>query len=429
VFLTDRYKGAPFGLSIVVRAVAGPFDLGTVVVRAPIQVDAQNAKLTVPADDLPTILQGIPLRLKMINVTLDRPNFTFNATNCSPQKISAGFGSEEGALFGTSTSYQPSDCANLPFHPVLQATTSSNLKFKQGASLVTHISQTPGESNVKSVAVTLPKGLPSRLQPTINHACLIDQFRSNFLKCDPDSYVGTVQATTPVLNGSLSGPAYIVAIPHEKPIIALMLFGQGENEGINLELDGTIIVDEGDGRSKVTFNTIPDVPLSSFDLNLPAGPHSALDAPLQNLCDGDLIMGISMVGQNGKRQDWNQKVTVNDCPKIGKPTVGKITNTANEVTVRVRPQLPGRIVVSGPSLSPAVRHADRVLTYSVHSKLTKKARATLSKKGKVKTKIEVWYKPDNGPKALTVTKTVTIKKPVVHKKKATKKSTKKSSVR
>ena len=87
VYLTGPYKGAPFGLSIVVPAVAGPFNLGTVVVRAQVSVDPHTSQVTVTSDPLPRILQGIPLRVRRVDVVVDRPGFIFNPTSCNPSSI------------------------------------------------------------------------------------------------------------------------------------------------------------------------------------------------------------------------------------------------------------------------------------------------------------------------------------------------------
>lgn len=406
VFLGGRYKGEPLSLSIVVRAVAGPFDLGTVVVRAPIHVDAANARLTVPADDLPTILQGVPLRLKTINVTLDRPNFTFNATSCDQQAIAGTLLGTDGAVASVASPYQASGCANLPFHPAMSARTSAKLRFKQGASLVTRISQTPGEAAIKSVAVTLPKQLPSRLIPTINNACLLEQYRRDYRACPADSYVGTVTATTPVLSGALSGPAYIVAIPNDVPIIALQLFGQGENEGIDLDLNGTIIVDSGGGRSRVTFSTVPDVPIDSFQLDLPSGPHSALDAPSYDLCRGPMTMGVSMVAQNGKRQDWNQSIAVDACPKVPALTVTHAPRYEKGVgkgfvKVSVRVPAAGRLYISGKGLVAGRKVVVKKGGYVLRTRVVKATRTRLRTHA-MTIAAKVIFQPDNAPKASAV---------------------------
>ena len=64
VFLTGPYKGAPYGLAVEVRAKAGPFDLGDVVVRQAIYVDPIDAHVTVVSDPLPTVVKGVPVRLR-----------------------------------------------------------------------------------------------------------------------------------------------------------------------------------------------------------------------------------------------------------------------------------------------------------------------------------------------------------------------------
>src|SRR5664280_1118057 len=84
VYLTEKYANAPFGLSIVNPAVAGPFNLGKVIVRAKIEIDPHTAALTITTGNIPHILDGIPLQIKHVNVNINRPGFTFNPTSCNP---------------------------------------------------------------------------------------------------------------------------------------------------------------------------------------------------------------------------------------------------------------------------------------------------------------------------------------------------------
>ena len=200
VFLTEGYKGAPYGLSIVVPAVAGPYTLsgstgqGTVVVRAKIQVDPLDAHLTVTADPLPTMLDGIPLQLKVVNVTIDKPNFTFNPTSCAKTTIGASLSSTEGMTANVSRSFQVTNCARLAFKPQLKASSAGKTSRKNGASLDVKLSYPKAawgsQANIKSVKVDLPKQLPSRLT-TLQKACTARTFEANPASCPADSRVGT----------------------------------------------------------------------------------------------------------------------------------------------------------------------------------------------------------------------------------------------
>jgi hypothetical protein len=398
VYITGPYKGGPFGLSIVVPAVAGPFDLGTVVVRASISVDRATAALHVVSDDLPTILEGVPLQVRSVEMNLDRPGFMFNPTNCSRMPIAAVIGGAGGGRATVTSPFQAVNCAALPFAPVMSAKTNGTLTFKQGAALKVHLAARPGDANIKSVAVRLPKELPSRLIPTINNACLIKQFEKDYRACPGDSYIGTVTAVTPVLNKPLVGPAYIVAVPGDVPLLELKLFGQGDAAGVEVDLAGTVIIDSGGGRTKATFSTVPDVPISSFDLDLPAGPHSMLDAPSNDLCKGPITMDVNIVGQNGKRQDSTRPITVSDCPPIGGVKIVKATATRGGVQLRVLAPDAGRIAVRGNGLWEVSRRVERKLTYTVKVPLSAAGKRALARTGRLKTRPIVSFKPSNAPK-------------------------------
>lgn len=146
VFITGPYRGAPYGLSIVVPAKAGPYTLtgttgtGTVVVRAAINVDPTTAQLVVTADPLPTVLDGIPLQLRVVNVTIDRSGFTFNPTNCNPLAITGTLSSSEGQSARVSSSFQVTNCAALAFKPRFTVSTSARTSKANGASLDARVS-------------------------------------------------------------------------------------------------------------------------------------------------------------------------------------------------------------------------------------------------------------------------------------------------
>jgi hypothetical protein len=327
VYLTGPYAGAPFGLSIVNSAKAGPFDLGSVVVRAKIEVDPHTAALTVTTDPsgphaIPRILDGIPLEIKHVNVTVNRHDFTFNPTNCNPMAIDGTIAGVEGAMQPFSVPFQVTNCAALAFKPSFKVSTQANTSKKNGASLDVKVGSGVGQANIGKVAVALPKQLPSRLT-TIQQACPAATFNANPASCPAGSLIGTATASTPVLANPVAGPAYLVSHGGAAfPDLVLILQG----EGIKLELIGSINIRKGVTSS--AFNSVPDAPISTFELKLPEGPHSGLASVLPakakgSLCGTSLVMPTTLTGQNGAVLEQNTKIQVTGCPKTKKKPAKK----------------------------------------------------------------------------------------------------------
>ena len=318
IYVTGPYHGAPYGLSIAVPVIAGPFNLGTTVVRGRIEVDPQTSQLTITTDPLPTILDGVPVDMRTIDAVIDRKEFMFNPTNCDPSSFSGTATSTEGATAALSSPFQVGSCRSLGFKPTFKVSTSAKTSRTQGASL--HVSlMLPDEgglssiANVQRVKVSLPKQLPSPLK-TLQKACLEKVFAENPMGCPVASQVGTVKVSTPVLPGGLTGTAYFVSHGGAKyPELILVLTGQN---GVTVQVHGETFISKA-GITTATFATVPDVPFSNFELTLPQREFPALTAN-GNLCKGTLIMPTEMVGQNGLVIQQNTKITVTGCPKAKK---------------------------------------------------------------------------------------------------------------
>jgi hypothetical protein len=318
-YITGPYGGAPFGVDVVVPAVAGPFNLGTEVVRSKVDVDPTDARLTVVSDAFPTMLDGIPLELQHINVTVNRPGFVFNPTSCEPMKLTGELESSEGATADVSTPFQVTNCAALSFKPVFAVSTSAKTSRIDGASLHATLTlpNTPRGTgaNVAKVKVSLPKQLPSPLK-TLQKACTEKVFAENPTNCPVASRVGEATVNTPVLEGPLSGPAYFVSHGGAKyPELIIVLTGE---DGVTVQVHGETQISK-QGITTATFNTVPDVPFSGFELTLPEREYPALSAN-GNLCTGTLIMPTEITGQNGIVIKQETKISVTGCPKTKQAT-------------------------------------------------------------------------------------------------------------
>ncbi|MGB2694364.1 MAG: hypothetical protein WBD55_04155 [Dehalococcoidia bacterium] len=308
VYLTDAYKGGPFGLSIVVPAVAGPFDLGTVAVRASIQVDKRTSQLKVVSDPLPRILEGIPLQVRDIRVSIDRSAFMINPTSCLQKQVTGSVTSTAGTTVGVADRFQVGGCRQLKLRPRLRIVVGSKGHTRPGSStpLTAKLTQTPGQSNLKSVSVTLPLSL-NALLPVVNEACTQAEFDAG--NCEK-ARTGSAVAVTPLLDEPLEGSAYFVKRATGKGLPNLVVALRGQ---VDFDLVGTIKI-PGGTRLSTRFSA-PDVPIESFSLKLAAGKDGALGVA-ENLCTKKSRRGKAQIvfrGQNGAVVRADRRLHVRGC--------------------------------------------------------------------------------------------------------------------
>ncbi len=320
VYLTGPHDGAPFGLSIVTDAVAGPFNLGLVVVRARINIDPVDSTATITLDEtgpyaIPQILDGVPLRLQRVTTNIDRPGFMFNPTNCEGEQVTGVISGAENARTGVSSPLAAGGCKSLEFKPKFTVSTSGRTSKAGGASLDAKLSYPSGsvgrEANIREVKVDLPKQLPSRLT-TLQKACTAQTFDANPAACPAASVIGIVKARTPLLPVGLEGPVYFVSHGGEAfPSLVIVLQG----DGVRVDLTAATFISHA-GITSSTFKTVPDVPVSTFEIYLPEGRYSALAAN-GSLCASasKLVMPTAFVAQNGAEIHERTKVAVTGCAK------------------------------------------------------------------------------------------------------------------
>jgi hypothetical protein len=310
VYLAGPYKGAPLSLAIITPAIAGPFDLGTVVSRVLLNVDPETAKVTATSDPLPSILYGIPLDIRSIALQMDRSQFTLNPTSCDPMSIG---GSMQTATGGTSpllVPFQVGGCSALGFKPRLAIRLRGGTTRGAHPALMANLTypKSGKYANVKFAQVTLPHS-EFLDQAHIGTVCTRVQFAAE--QCPPRSVYGKASATTPLLSGPLSGPVYLRSSSHELPDLVVDLHGQ-----VDVVLVGRI--DSINGGIRTTFEAAPDAPVSKFTLQMQGGKKGLL-VNSTNLCaHPNANKAISLMeAQNGKVFDA-EPVLANSCKKARK---------------------------------------------------------------------------------------------------------------
>jgi hypothetical protein len=305
-YLTGPYRGAPFGLAIIVPAVAGPLNLGTELVRQAISINPDDAHVTVTSDAFPTIVGGIPLRLRRLAVTIDRAGFLVNPTNCDPLTIAGVVTSTAGATAAVSAPFHVGSCADLGFTPKLamKLTGKSQTKNRKHPGLVATVTPLPGQANIRTTTVTLPASVTLDANHLPVQCELADAQKR---ACPASSAVGSATVRTPLVNAPLTGPVYLVkGATGGLPSLLAALSGPID---ISVHADSAFT-----GRRIVTkFTGLPDAPLSSFVLTINGGSKGIL-MNTRNLCSKKSTARFVLGAQNGRTRSATVRAAVT-CPK------------------------------------------------------------------------------------------------------------------
>lgn len=296
-YLAGPYKGAPFSLVTVIPAVSGPYDLGVVAVRAAIHINPTTAQVSTVSDPLPNIVEGIPLRLRSILLNLDRPRFALNPTNCDARSVDSTITGDEGAIVTPGNSFQVANCAKLPYSPHVSLTMTGGVRRRGHPAIRGVLKTNPGDANLRSVSVTLPKG-----QLLDNSHIGTICTRADFSKdtCPSASIYGKVEAVTPLLEEPLKGNVYLRASSNKLPDMVLDLQGQ-------VDFEAVARIDSVRGRLRTTFQSIPDIPVSTVVLNLEGG-SKGLVVNSESLCGRSRRVTAKTIGQNGAAYDIKSKL-------------------------------------------------------------------------------------------------------------------------
>jgi hypothetical protein len=308
IYLAGPYRGGPYSLVFKVPAQAGPFDLGTVLVRAAIFVDLRTAAVTVNSDALPQILEGVPVSYRLIDAVIDRPHFTLNPTNCAPLSIEAAVTSANGALAKPVAGFQASNCAALAFKPSLKLSLKGATKRTGHPALkaVVTYPQKGTYANIANARVSLPHS-EFLDQGNLDKVCTQPELKTD--TCPKTSVYGHAKAWTPLLSKPLQGPVYLgVGFGYKLPALVADLNGQ-----IRVLLVGKIDTDAQNGI-RSTFETVPDAPVSRFVLEMKGGKRYGLLENSENVCRAAQGANVAFVAQSGK-QDDKRIAIANSCKK------------------------------------------------------------------------------------------------------------------
>jgi hypothetical protein len=301
VFLSGPYHGAPLSLAVVTPATAGPFDLGTVVVRVALFVNPDTAQIRALSDPVPDVFGGAKLDIRSVDINVNRPSFTLNPTSCGPLATTGtlnGGGANPldpaaFSSFAVSAPFQTTDCGALGFRPKLTTRLfggRKSTKRAQHPKFRAVLTAREGDANISRAAVTLPHS-EFLDQAHIRTICTRVQLAAH--DCPPGAIYGYARAQTPLLDDELSGPVYLVSSDHELPDLLADLHGQ-----VNVRLRG--VISAAKARIKNVFYPVPDVPVSKFVLTMKGGKRGLL-VNSRDLCAQPSFSFLNFKAQNGKQ--------------------------------------------------------------------------------------------------------------------------------
>ncbi len=317
LYLAGPYNGAPLSVAAIVPAVAGPFDVGTVITRVALRIDPRSAEVTVDgsaSDPIPHILAGIPLKVRDIRVDADRPDFTLNPTSCEPSAFAAQifgggadvFSSADDVPVARSERFQAANCASLGFKPTLSLRLKGGTKRGDHPALRGEYRPRPGDANLKGLVLRLPSSAFLE-QAHIRTICTRPQFAAK--ACPPGAVYGYARAWTPLLDAPLEGPVYLRANGGERLLPDVV----ADLKGL-IDVEAVAYVDSKNQGIRATFAEVPDAPLSKVVVSM-QGAKKGLIVNSANLCAAKQRANANFSGHNGKVSRSRPEMRATGCGK------------------------------------------------------------------------------------------------------------------
>jgi hypothetical protein len=303
-YLAGPYEGAPLSMVVIVPAVAGPFDLGNVVSRVALHVGEYDARIHAVSDPLPTILDGIPLDVRSIELKLDRPGFTLNPTSCEEASIEGAVTTQAGQTAPLKDRFQVGECGRLPFKPKLALSLKGKTTRAAHPALKAVVTLPPGGANLARIQVGLPHS-EFLDQGNLSQVCTQGQLKSQ--TCPARAVYGHVKVWTPLIEAPLEGPVYLgVGFGYQLPALVAELNGQ-----IRLLSAGKVDTTKKHGLRN-TFEAVPDAPVEKIVLEMKGGPKYGLLQNSENICNQTQRAAASFTAANGKVVNLQPKIA-NGC--------------------------------------------------------------------------------------------------------------------
>jgi hypothetical protein len=310
-YLAGPYKGAPLSMAIITPATAGPFDLGTIVVRTALYVDPRTARLSAISDPIPSVLQGIPLDVRTVDVSLDRPEFTFNPTSCNPMSVDGSLTSTLGQTAPLSSRFQVGECGRLGFKPRMSLSLKGGTTRGKHPALTAILTPRPGDANIASLSVALPKS-EFLDQSHIGTVCTRVQFAAD--ECPAASIYGEATVFTPVLDEPLTGNVYLRSSDNLLPDLVPDLRGPAH---LPIKVESAGRTDSIKGGLRNTFDFVPDAPFTKLVVQLQGGKKGLLQNS-RNICSQLYRATVEYTAHNGKTLTQRPPLRNSKCGKAKK---------------------------------------------------------------------------------------------------------------
>jgi hypothetical protein len=315
IYLAEAMQpGDAASIAVRVPAKVGPIDLGQVVLMNRIFLRESDNGLEVVSTEIPTILEGVPLPIKRVEILVDRQGFFLNPTGCEPRILTATFYGDQGGTSSSSIALDADRCAELPFGPDIRLIAGAPGQTDQfdHPKFQAIVTQEANEADIANARVVLPAILRPNVPFFNEPGALCNDLQAATDTCPAKSRVGNARAFSPLLPYPIAGPVHIVQeIGSVLPKVYVYLRGPTGLE-VLLKARNSFL---GGRRIINTFDGLPDLPQSYFELNLNGGKGGILNN-FDDLCKAkkkDRQFDATFNSHSGKRTTSKPHLQIRGC--------------------------------------------------------------------------------------------------------------------